>query len=262
VHAGSPRAARALVTVNCAAIAPALVESELFGHEKGAFTGAIGRRAGRFELAHGGTLFLDEIGELPLDAQPKLLRVLQEQRFMRVGGTEELAVDVRVIAATNRDLAAAVKAGTFRADLFYRLSVFPIRLPPLRERREDVPALVEVMARRFGARAGIEPDALAYLQAYDWPGNVRELQNVIERAAILARGRAIAVADLPELRAGAVEPGATGDAAGSLKERVDAFERAQLADAMARAGGNQSEAARLLHTSRATLQYKLKQHKL
>ncbi len=249
IHAQSPRRDRALVTVNCAAIAPALFESELFGHEKGAFTGALQRRLGRFELAHGGTLFLDEIGELPLEAQAKLLRALQEQTFERVGGTETVTVDVRIIAATNRDLDADVKSGRFRADLFYRLSVFPIHIPPLRDRREDIPLLV--------AHA-IEPDALLYLQAYDWPGNVRELRNVIERAGILADGKPIRVADLPELR-GASEPRAASD---SLKASVEAYERSLIADAMAKANGNQSEAARLLRTSRATLQYKLKAYGL
>ncbi len=286
IHDASPRRDRALVTVNCAAIAPSLFESELFGHEKGAFTGALARRPGRFELADGGTLFLDEVGELAPDAQAKLLRVVQDQRFERVGGTETVAVDVRLIAATNRDLAADVRDQRFRADLFYRLSVFPIQLPPLRDRREDVPALVATLlaalARRLGhagpsgdrtalpvggadGRAqvpAIEPDAVLYLQAYDWPGNVRELNNVIERAAIIARGRAIGIGDLPELRAapgGHDEPADTGQ---SLKTRVEAFERAQIAEAMGKAGGNQSEAARLLHTSRATLQYKLKLYRL
>ena len=263
IHEASPRRERALVTVNCAAIAPSLFESELFGHEKGAFTGALARRLGRFELAHGGTLFLDEIGELAPDAQAKLLRVVQDQRFERVGGTETIAVDVRLIAATNRDLAADVRDQRFRADLFYRLSVFPIHLPPLRDRREDLPALVATLLAALAHRLGhaaptIEPDAVLYLQAYDWPGNVRELNNVIERAAILARGRAIGIGDLPELRAAPAGNDEPVDSSQSLKTRVEAFERAQIADAMAKAGGNQSEAARLLHTSRATLQYKLK----
>jgi two-component system, NtrC family, response regulator AtoC len=237
--------------VNCAALAPSLVESELFGHEKGAFTGAQQRRLGRFELAHGGTLFLDEIGELPLDAQVKLLRALQEREVERVGGGKPIAIDVRVIAATHRDLAADVKAGRFRSDLFYRLNVFPITIPPLRDRREDIPELADHALR--GHDASIESDALLYLQSYDWPGNVRELQNVLERAAILAHGKPITIAELPELRA-AAEP-AAGE---SLKQRVEAFERAAIVAALAQANGNQSEAARSLHTSRATLQYKLK----
>ncbi|MEO8703146.1 MAG: sigma 54-interacting transcriptional regulator, partial [Kofleriaceae bacterium] len=259
LHDTSRRRTHALITVNCAAIAPTLFESELFGHDKGAFTGALQRRLGRFELAHEGTLFLDEVGELALEAQAKLLRVLQQQTFERVGGTETITVDVRVIAATNRDLAGDVREGRFRADLYYRLSVFPIQIPPLRDRLDDLPALVttllQALARRLGHVSTIEPDAVLYLQAYDWPGNVRELQNVIERAAILAGARPIQVVDLPELRA--VSPDAIEDR-GSLKHRVDAFERAQITDAMTKAHGNQSEAARLLHTSRATLQYKLK----
>ncbi len=249
VHEGSARRARPLVNVNCAALAPSLVESELFGHEKGAFTGAAQRRLGRFELAQGGTVFLDEIGELPLETQAKLLRVLQEHELERVGGERPIAIDVRVIAATNRDLAGAVKAGTFRSDLFYRLNVFPITIPPLRDRREDIPALVE----HVGAK--ITPEALAYLQAYDWPGNVRELHNVVERATILANGNDITIADLPELGIASPEPG-------SLKQRVEAFERAAIAEVLAQTGGNLSEAARRLGTSRATLQYKVSRYGL
>ena len=250
LHELSPRRDHALVTVNCAALAPTLIESELFGHEKGAFTGALQRRIGRFELAHGGTLFLDELGELAPEAQAKLLRVLQERRFERVGGVETIHVDIRIVAATNRDLVAEVSAGRFRADLYYRLSMFSLPIPPLRERREDIPALLQHHA--------IEPDALVYLQGYDWPGNVRELFNVVERAAIFAEGRPIRIADLPELR-NVVERRGVAD---SLKASVDAYEKQLIADAMAQASGNQSEAARLLRMSRATLQYKLKVHGL
>ena len=182
-----------LVKVNCAALPRELVESELFGHEKGAFTGATQQRRGRFELADGGTLFLDEVGELPLEAQAKLLRVLQEQEFERVGGTRSLRTDVRVIAGTNRDLEAQVGAGGFRADLFYRLNVFPVTVPPLRERREDIAPLVAHFlarsARKLGKPfEGVSPTFLERAMAYAWPGNVRELENVVERAAILARG--------------------------------------------------------------------------
>jgi PAS domain S-box-containing protein len=199
IHALSTRKDKVLVTLNCAAIPSGLVESELFGHEKGAFTGAVARKPGRFELADGGTLFLDEIGELSLDLQAKLLRVLQEGEFERVGGTRTLRVDVRIIAATNRDLAQCTRDGTFRADLFYRLNVFPLALPLLRERREDIPALVEYFARRYAARYGkrierVPARTLSVLKAYDWPGNVRELQHVVERAVILARGPEL---DLP-----------------------------------------------------------------
>jgi formate hydrogenlyase transcriptional activator len=186
------------VKVNCAAIPSGLLESELFGHERGAFTGAIAQRIGRFELANGGTLLLDEVGDLPLELQPKLLRVLQEQEFERVGGTRTQRVDVRVVAATNQRLADAVAAGTFRSDLYYRLNVFPIDLPPLRERREDIPDLVRYSVQRFARRLNkrietIPTAAMTALCAYDWPGNVRELENAIERAVILTAGSALQV---------------------------------------------------------------------
>ena len=201
LHRRSPRAAQLLVKMNCAALPSELIESELFGHEKGAFSGAIASRKGRFELADGGTLFLDEVGELSLPAQAKLLRVLQEREFERVGGSRPIRVDVRVVAATNRDLAQMVEAGLFRADLYYRLNVFPVRVPPLRERPEDIPLLVTHtlagLARRLGKPLhGVSPAARERLIAWSWPGNVRELQNVIERAAILASGDTIEVEDL------------------------------------------------------------------
>jgi PAS domain S-box-containing protein len=190
IHSASSRHDKPLIKVNCAALPAGLVESELFGHEKGAFSGAIARRVGRFELAHGGTIFLDEVGELSLDVQVKLLRVLQEREFERVGGSASIKVDVRVIAATNRDLQKAVAAGTFRQDLFYRLNVFPIHLPPLRERVEDIPLLVRFLVEKFATRTGrridaVAADTLERLKAYRWPGNVRELENVLERAVIL-----------------------------------------------------------------------------
>ena len=190
VHKRSQRAQRAFVSVNCAALAPTLISSELFGHEKGAFTGATQRRLGRFEQANGGTIFLDEVGELPSDTQVSLLRVLQEREFERVGGAQTIRVDVRVITATNRDLSSAVATGNFRQDLFYRLNVFPIEVPPLRERTDDVLMLVEYFVQRYATRAGknfrtIEKKTLDLLQAYDWPGNIRELQNVVERSVIL-----------------------------------------------------------------------------
>jgi PAS domain S-box-containing protein len=193
LHAGSTRAGRPLIKVNCGAMPANLIESELFGHEKGAFTGATSRREGRFALAHGGTLFLDEIGELPLELQPKLLRVLQESEFEPVGSSRTVKVDVRVVAATNRDLAARVREGTFREDLYYRLNVFPIRIPPLRERGDDISelaqAFVDRFARRFGRRLGLLSEStLARLAAYSWPGNVRELANVLERGVIISRG--------------------------------------------------------------------------
>jgi transcriptional regulator with GAF, ATPase, and Fis domain len=191
VHKRSRRSGRAFVSVNCAALAPSLISSELFGHEKGSFTGAVQRRPGRFEMAHGGTIFLDEVGELLPETQAALLRVLQEREFERVGGEHPIRVDVRVIAATNRDLEAAVADGKFREDLFYRLDVFPIEVPPLRERKDDIPMLVEYFVQRYANRAGknirsIGKKALGLLQSYDWPGNIRELQNVIERSVILS----------------------------------------------------------------------------
>jgi PAS domain S-box-containing protein len=201
VHKRSSRAGRAFVSVNCAALAPTLISSELFGHEKGAFTGATQRRLGRFELADGGTIFLDEVGELLPETQAMLLRVLQEREFERVGGTHPVEVDVRVIAATNRDLKAAIGAGSFRQDLYYRLNVFPIEVPPLRERRDDLLMLVEYFVQRYASRAGkhvrsIDKKTLDLLQAYDWPGNIRELQNVIERSVILSSGSVFAVDEL------------------------------------------------------------------
>jgi formate hydrogenlyase transcriptional activator len=193
IHKRSKRAPRPFVSVNCGAIAPALINSELFGHEKGAFTGALQRHLGRFELAEGGTLFLDEVGELPHETQIALLRVLQERTFERVGGTKPVPANVRVITATNRDLDAAIDDGSFRRDLFYRLSVFPIHVPPLRERREDIPLLVEYLTQRYASKIGkkltnVSRRTMDRLRAYDWPGNIRELQNVIQRAVILSEG--------------------------------------------------------------------------
>jgi formate hydrogenlyase transcriptional activator len=211
IHANSPRRRQPLVTLNCAALPASLVETELFGHQRGAFTGAVAERIGRFELANRGTLFLDEIGELPLEIQVKLLRVLQERTFERVGSSHTQRTDVRLIAATNRGLDEAVAAGLFRADLFYRLSVFPIRLPPLRERREDIPALVWGIIRKRQQAVGrsikrVPPDVMHQLQAYRWPGNVRELENVVERALIHSSGDAIALDDFnidaPDSQAG------------------------------------------------------------
>jgi transcriptional regulator with GAF, ATPase, and Fis domain len=201
IHRKSARAERAFVSVNCAAIPRDLIPSELFGHEKGAFTGATQRRLGRFELADGGTIFLDEVGELLPDTQVALLRVLQEREFERVGGRQPIHVNVRVITATNRDLEAGVANGTFRQDLFYRLNVFPIEVPPLRERKTDLLLLVEYFVHRYGVKAGkdirsIDKKTLDLFQSYDWPGNIRELQNVIERSVILSSGNVFSVDDL------------------------------------------------------------------
>jgi formate hydrogenlyase transcriptional activator len=196
IHDSSPRQAGPFVSLNCAAIPAALLESELFGHEKGAFTGAIVQTAGRFQAAHGGTLFLDEIGDLPLELQPKLLRVLQDQRYERLGSTRTLHADVRIVAATNQDLSRMVEQKAFRADLYYRLSVFPISLPPLRERGEDIPSLVNYFIRRFSRRMGksideVPDSVMEILVAHHWPGNIRELQNFVERSAIVTQGRVL-----------------------------------------------------------------------
>jgi formate hydrogenlyase transcriptional activator len=205
IHDWSPRHSKPMIRVNCAAFPAGLVESELFGHERGAFTGAERSREGRFEQAHGGTIFLDEIGEMPLETQAKLLRVLQDGMVDRLGGKQPIRVDVRVIAATNRDLPAAVKHGTFRADLFYRLNVFPIGLPPLRNRPDDVPMLARHFLKRYGIRLGrsckdIEQASLERLIRYTWPGNVRELENVIERAMILSRDPILRIDEIPPSR--------------------------------------------------------------
>ncbi|MGE0130838.1 MAG: sigma 54-interacting transcriptional regulator [Blastocatellales bacterium] len=225
-HNLSPQKDKPLVKVNCAALASTLIESELFGHEKGAFTGAISRKIGRFELANGGTIFLDEIGDLPLELQSKLLRVLQEGEFERVGSSQTIKVSVRVIAATNRNLAEAVKAGSFRSDLFYRLNVFPLTLPPLRDRREDIPLLVSHFLSRFAKKLGkplerLSKESMDRLMRYDWPGNVRELLSVIERAAILARGSVVHVEDSLDLR---LQPAADT----SVLEKLEDLERAHI----------------------------------
>src|SRR6201987_5065900 len=193
IHKASQRAGQPFITVNCGSIPSSLIASELFGHERGAFTGALQRRQGRFELADSGTIFLDEIGELPAETQIALLRVLQERQFERVGGSRVISTDVRIIAATNRDLAAAIASGTFRADLFYRLNVFPIHVPPIRNRKEDVPMLVEYFVGRYAEKARkqiskIDKDTLKLCHSYPWPGNIRELQNIIERSVILCTG--------------------------------------------------------------------------
>ena len=268
IHQISPRAAQPFVPLNCAAIPDTLLESELFGHEKGAFTGAIARRAGAFELAHRGTLFLDEIAEMTPATQAKLLRVLQERSFRPVGGAREQTVDIRVIAATNLDPAEAVRQGRLREDLFYRLNVFLITLPPLRDRKDDVPLLAQAFIRDFNERhrrsvAGVSDDAMRVLERYHWPGNVRELRNVIERATIVAKTPFIETADLPDL-ASAPEPGtAAPEAAGGLTPgtTVDEAERRLIDITLQHTNGNKTRAAELLGISLKTLHNKLNRMK-
>jgi len=255
LHELSTRAQGPFVRVNSAAIPRELVESEMFGHEKGAFTGAAASRRGRFELADGGTLFLDEVADLGAEAQAKLLRAIETGEIERVGGGRRVAVDVRVIAATHRDLAAEMEAGRFRQDLFYRLNVLPLPMPALRDRIEDVPELVEHLLERIRGRDGLAPprllpDSLARLQAYRWPGNVRELANVCERLAILHAGRRVGAAEVDRLLG--VESPAAADPP-SLTERLDRYERDLITRSLANAGGNVADAARALHTDRANL---------
>ncbi len=264
IHRRSRRASKAFVAVNCAAIPRDLIASELFGHEKGAFTGAIQRRLGRFELAHGGTIFLDEVGELSSDTQVALLRVLQEQEFERVGGRERIQVDVRVIAATNRDLTAAVADGMFREDLFYRLNVFPLEMPPLRERQEDIPVLVEYFIGRYARKAGktfrrVSKRTLDHLQSYLWPGNVRELQNVIERSVIVADTDEFTV---DESWLSAAPP---VDSRLGLSGALAVHEKAIVEDALRACGGRvfgPSGAAARLGIPRSTLNFKIRALKI
>ncbi len=267
IHQLSPRRDRPFVAINCAAIPVTLIENELFGHEKGAFTGASARQLGKFELADNGTIFLDEIGELDLSVQGKILRVLQERRFERIGGTAPIDVDVRIICATNRDLQDNVKRGAFRDDLFFRINVFPVTVPPLRARREDVDALVDFFLQRFArelARPGlrISDEARAQLRAYDWPGNIRELQNSIERAAILCDRNVIETRDL---HLGVTDTDALRDAldlTGTLEESVDRttkiVERLKITDALRRSA-SRNEAADLLGISIRALNVKLRE---
>ncbi len=259
VHHASRRKDRPLIKVNCSALPTGLVESELFGHERGAFTGATEKRTGRFELADGGTIFLDEVGELPLETQVKLLRVLQEREFERVGGAKTIRVDVRVIAATNRDLSQAIAEGRFRQDLYYRLNVFPVHLPPLRERTEDIPLLVHYFVERFAAKIGrsvdVVPDAaMQRLIGYPWPGNVRELENVIERAVILSTGRELAVG--PELLPAVARPAPVDDGATSMQAASRQHILAVLQRTGWRIDGPQG-AARLLNMHPSTLRSRM-----
>jgi transcriptional regulator with PAS, ATPase and Fis domain len=264
LHYHSPRREKPLVKLHCAALAETLLESELFGHEKGAFTGAIARKRGRFELANTGTLFLDEIGDINPSVQIKLLRVLEEKKFERVGGEETVAVDVRLIAATNRNLNEAIAKGMFREDLYYRLNVVNIHIPPLRERKDDIPLLIASFLKEFsienGKRIdGIEPKARLALLNYPWPGNVRQLKNSIESAVVLCKGTTIGLDDLPpHLRS---EPGED-----SVKLPVGvslaAAEKELIRATLAREGGNKSRAAEVLGIGRKTLHRKLQEYEL
>jgi DNA-binding NtrC family response regulator len=263
LHGESQRSAGPFVRVNCAAIPRDLVESEMFGHERGAFTGASARRRGRFELAHGGTLLLDEVADLGPEAQAKLLRALESGAIERVGGERPVTVDVRVLAATNRDLAAAIEAGDFREDLFYRLNVIRIDLPPLRERTADIPALVAHFLERLRLREGMEPPklgdaALDRLKRYRWPGNVRELANVCERLAILHAGRTIGPAELFGLLSDEHVQDDSDAHALSLIDKLDTFERHVIEKSLREAGGSVAEAARLLETDRPNLYRRMK----
>ncbi len=270
LHTGSPRRDKAYVRTNCAAIPRDLVESEMFGHERGAFTGATDRRIGRFELAHGGTLFLDEVGDLGGEAQAKLLRAIEAREIERVGGGKPIKVDVRIVAATNRDLVAAVADGSFREDLFFRLNVIPMTLPPLRERVEDIDQLVLHFTALHRARTGktaptFTPEAMAALRAHRWPGNVRELANIVERLAILYPGRQLRVGDVHEVLPLPREtdrhtPTASAriDPALPLSDALDAYERQLIAHALDETGGNVAEAARRLQTDRPNLYRRMK----
>ncbi|WP_394831986.1 sigma-54 dependent transcriptional regulator [Pendulispora rubella] len=262
IHAASPRVQKPFVRLNCAALAESLLESELFGHERGAFTGAVGRRDGRFKQADGGTLFLDEIGEIPLGTQVKLLRFLQERTFERVGGNETLKVDVRVICATNRDLQEEIKKGRFREDLFYRLNVVTINLPPLRDRRSDIPALASFFLRRYAAEngrniEGISDEALERLASYAWPGNVRELENAVERAVVLCEGTQIEARHLPPTLVPQTQREGAPPIPGST---IADLERYAILKTLEACGGSTSKAAMLLGVSTRKIQYKLHEY--
>jgi Nif-specific regulatory protein len=248
IHANSPRANKPFVPINCAALTETLLESELFGHEKGAFTGAVGKKQGKLEVANGGTVFLDEIGEMTLPMQSRLLRFLQDYRIEHVGGTRSIELDVRVIAATNRNLDEAIKAGGFRADLYHRLNVVKVTMPPLRDRREDIPLLANYFATKYANECkrpidGISGEATELLQNYDWPGNVRELENAIERAVVLGSSTTIGIDDLPRRLS---ESGEATNTTGNYYEAIKDAKRQLIKNALEQARGNYTEAARAL----------------
>ncbi|MHB9094572.1 MAG: sigma-54-dependent transcriptional regulator [Eubacteriales bacterium] len=264
LHLQSSRAAKPFIAVNCSAIPENLLESELFGYEKGAFTGAVSRKKGKFEVASGGTIFLDEIGDVPPHIQVKLLRVLQEKVFERVGGNEVVKMEARIIAATNRNLKKSVREGSFREDLYYRLQVIPVDLPPLRDRKEDIPDLVDYFLRKYDYRRrikGFRPDALKIMGSYEWPGNVRELENTVERAVILCGEDFITSGYLPLEMANRVEP--AGELLIDLPEQgisLEDLERDLILKALAMSGGNQTKASRLLGITRSALIYRMEKH--
>jgi DNA-binding NtrC family response regulator len=265
IHANSGRGDQPFVTVSCPTLPRELLESELFGHEKGAFTGAVRRRRGKIEMARGGTLFLDEIGDLPIDLQPKLLNVLQERQFQRLGGEENLEADVRVIAATNLDLEQRMKEGQFREDLFYRLSVIPIEVPPLRERLEELRGLSDVMLKRIAQRGGrrnvkLSREAVAAMQAYDWPGNVRQLENVLERSAAFCEGGVVELKDLPGAVRGSEPSGRVPAGIGGIA--LSDLERESLIQTLKLCNGNKAETARRLEITEKSVYNKLKRHGL
>ncbi|WP_027185506.1 sigma-54-dependent transcriptional regulator [Desulfovibrio inopinatus] len=271
IHYASNRKDGPFISVNCMAFNPGVLESELFGHEKGSFTGAVARKRGRFEMAHEGTIFLDEIGELSADLQVKLLRVLQERKFERVGGTDLIDVDIRVVAATNKNLQTLVTEGTFREDLFYRLNVVQLEMPPLRERREDIPILAVHFLERYGKEnskvfKGFSPEAMDYLTAYEWPGNVRQLQNIVERCVVLAASDTVVVEDLPpEIRDEESQYKSAVDLLPvqiNLSETLEKIEAALIRRSLAKANFVQVKAAEMLGISKSLLQYKLKKYKL
>jgi DNA-binding NtrC family response regulator len=270
LHENSPRRDETFLPINCAAIPSEILESELFGHERGSFTGATARKRGKFELADRGTVFLDEIGELPLEMQAKLLRVLEQQEFMRVGGTETIRVDIRVIAATNSDLEASVEAGRFRNDLYYRLKVVTLRIPPLRERREDIPLLLKHFLRIYGVenrREGLHfsAEAMRKLVEAPWEGNVRELRNVVESLTVLAPHDEIRIEDLPEEYRGEPAPGEDGPPPAPVEAdglTMEEIERRAILNALEKTGGNRTKAAEMLGIGLRTLQRKLKEYRL
>ena len=269
LHQASSRSNAPFVSLNCAAIPENLLESELFGHEKGSFTGAVGMKEGKFEYADNGTLFLDEVGEMPLNLQVKLLRVLQEQEFQRVGGNREIKVNVRLVAATNKDLKEEVEMGRFRGDLFFRLNVVNIKVPPLRERRSDIPFLVAHFVGKYSRKLDrnikeVDPEAMRVLYSYNWPGNVRELENVIESALVMSRGSTIKKSDLPsEIRKHNLtleEPETMISMDSGLMDTLDAIEEKMIRQALKQSGNVQAQAAKMLGISRSNLQYKLKKY--